>query len=44
MRFCDRWRAVKARVFWRKAFSDNLLSKLDELTLAVKLLVGGGRH
>jgi len=43
MRFYDRWRAVKARVFWRKAFSDNLLSKLDELTLAVRLLVGGRR-
>jgi len=43
MRFCDRWRAVKARVFWRRAFSDNLLSRLDALTLAVRLLVGGNR-
>jgi len=43
MRLSDRWRAVKARVFWRKAFSDNLLSRFDELILSVRLLIGGRR-
>jgi len=29
---------------WRKAAFNSLLSKFDELTLAVKLLIGSGRH
>ena len=46
-----RWRAVKERVFWRKAAFSSLLSKYDELIALrheqiqwLKLLVGkGGR-
>ena len=41
----DRWRRAWARVFWRKAAFNSLLSKFDALTRQIETLgvwIGGG--